>query len=187
MLWLPRLSSAYIFCKWYGIGWHATWVFRGWPVIWKAPGADIRIGRNVVFISKPRFNAWGVIQPVVIMAERQGATVVIGDDTGLSGCTISAIELIEIGKAVLIGSGVVITDNDAHPLTPEGRRHRRDIVGRPVRIGDGVLLGARSIILKGVTIGDYAVVGAGSVVTRDVPAYAVVAGNPARFIRDCRE
>ena len=121
------------------------------------------------------------------MARREGASIVIGDDTGLSGCTITAIERIEIGSKVLIGSGVAIADNDAHPLDPGDRRYGEDIDSRPVRIGDGVFLGARSIILKGVTIGDHAVVGAGSVVTQDVPAYAVVAGNPARFVRDCRQ
>lgn len=186
VLQLPQTASIYCLCKWQGIGWDRTWVFRGRPVIYKVAEAGIRIGRNVAFVSHPRFNSWGVIQPVVIMATGKGAEIVIGDDTGLSGCTITAVNRIEIGKEVLIGSGVVICDNDAHPLRPENRRHGRDIDSRPVIIGDGAFLGARSIVLKGVTIGPYAVVGAGSVVTRDVPPYAVVAGNPAKYIRDCR-
>lgn len=53
----------------------------------------------------------------------------------------------------------------------------------PVRIGNDVWIASRAIILSGVTIGDGAVVGAGSVVARDVPAYAVVAGNPAKIVR----
>jgi maltose O-acetyltransferase len=53
---------------------------------------------------------------------------------------------------------------------------------RPVRIGKGVFVGTRAIVLKGVTIGDRARVGAGAVVTRDVPPGGVVAGNPARLI-----
>jgi len=52
-----------------------------------------------------------------------------------------------------------------------------------VVIGANVWIGARAIVLKGVTIGDASVIGAGSVIIRDVPAFAVVAGNPARFIR----
>jgi acetyltransferase-like isoleucine patch superfamily enzyme len=54
----------------------------------------------------------------------------------------------------------------------------------PIRICRGAWIGARSIILKGVTIGEGAIVGAGSVVTRDVPAFTIVAGNPARILRE---
>ncbi|MCB9159898.1 MAG: CatB-related O-acetyltransferase [Caldilineaceae bacterium] len=53
----------------------------------------------------------------------------------------------------------------------------------PVRIEDDVWIGARAIILPGVTIGQGAIIGAGAVVTKDVPAYAVCAGNPARVLR----
>lgn len=53
----------------------------------------------------------------------------------------------------------------------------------PVRIGAHAFIGSQAVILPGVTVGRSAVVGAGSVVCHDVPAYAVVAGNPARLIR----
>lgn len=52
-----------------------------------------------------------------------------------------------------------------------------------IMVGDYVWIGARSIILQGVTIGEGVVVAAGSVVTKDVPAYTVVGGCPARFIK----
>ncbi len=57
----------------------------------------------------------------------------------------------------------------------------------PVRIGRGAWIGVGAVVLPGVTVGEAAVVGANSVVTRDVPAYAIVAGNPARMIGDVRE
>lgn len=53
----------------------------------------------------------------------------------------------------------------------------------PVVVGDDVWIGARSTILSGVNIGQGAIVGAGSVVTKDIPPYAIVAGNPARVIK----
>ena len=54
---------------------------------------------------------------------------------------------------------------------------------RPVTIHDGVWIGSRVIILPGVEIGEGAVIGAGAVVTKDVPAYAIVGGNPAHVIK----
>ena len=54
---------------------------------------------------------------------------------------------------------------------------------KPVEIGPGSFLGIRATVLAGVTIGEHAYVGAGSVVTKDVPDYAIVAGNPAEIVR----
>ena len=56
-----------------------------------------------------------------------------------------------------------------------------------VQIKDKVWIGFNVIILKGITIGEGAVIGAGSIVTKDVPAYTIVAGNPARIIRELLE
>ena len=57
-------------------------------------------------------------------------------------------------------------------------------MSKPVHIGNHVWIGRSAIILKGVTIGAGAIVGAGSVVTRDVPARSLVAGNPAKVIKE---
>ncbi len=56
-----------------------------------------------------------------------------------------------------------------------------------IKVGDNVVIGARSIIFYNVSIGENALVAAGSVVTRDVPDYAIVAGNPAKIIGDTRQ
>ncbi|MCC6483663.1 MAG: hypothetical protein IT209_02355 [Armatimonadetes bacterium] len=68
-----------------------------------------------------------------------------------------------------------------------GRKDWSHVKMAPVRICDKAWIGARAIILKGVTIGEGAVIGAGSVVTKDVPAWCVAAGNPARVIRQVEE
>jgi len=65
-----------------------------------------------------------------------------------------------------------------HPLDP-ARRNEGYVYGRPITLGKNVWIGGSSTILSGVTIGDNAVIGAGSVVTKDVPANAIAAGNPA--------
>ena len=99
-------------------------------------------------------------------------------------------EAITIGNNVMIGSGCLIADNDAHPMDVEKRQvpnYYDYVVSSPVVIDDDVLIGARSIILKGVHIGQGAVVGAGSVVTKDVPPFTIVAGNPAKVVKELRE
>jgi len=103
-----------------------------------------------------------------------------------NGCTFSAAKEIVIGNHVLISAGVRIHDNDGHPLDAAKRMAGDGIEAddvKPVRINDGVWIGAQAIILKGVTIGQNAVVGAGSVVLSDVPASSVVAGNPAMVVK----
>lgn len=90
-----------------------------------------------------------------------------------------------IGNNGLIGSGYLITDSDACPIDSDARIQNLPNTTKqsPVEIEDDVFIGARSIILKGVKIGKGSIVGAGSVVSSDVPAYSIVAGNPAKFIR----
>ena len=61
---------------------------------------------------------------------------------------------------------------------------RRPLIYKPIIVGNGVWIGAEAIICPGVTIGDGAVVAAGAVVTKDVPAWAVVGGNPAQVIKE---
>jgi maltose O-acetyltransferase len=92
-------------------------------------------------------------------------------------CTILDVVPVTIGDDTRIGPAVQIYTAE-HPLDPALRRSGRES-GRPVAIGSNVWIGGGAIILPGVTIGDDAVVGAGSVVTGDVPAGAIVVGNPA--------
>ena len=96
------------------------------------------------------------------------------------GCCFQDQGGIEIGDNVLIGQQVVIATLN-HDLAPD---KRANMIPAPVKIGNNVWIGAHATILAGVTIGDNAVVAAGAVVTKDVPANAVVAGVPAKKIKE---
>ena len=87
-----------------------------------------------------------------------------------------------IGHDVLIASFVYISDHD-HGISRESSPHKSVLTVEAVGIGNSVWIGERAIILKGVTIGEGAIIGAGSVVTKDVPPYTIVAGVPARPIK----
>jgi len=94
-------------------------------------------------------------------------------------------EGVTIEDGVFVGHGVVFI-NDSYPraTTTTGELQTdKDWRVEPTRVGKGASIGSGSTILSNVTIGENALIGAGSVVTRDVPANAIVAGNPARILR----
>jgi acetyltransferase-like isoleucine patch superfamily enzyme len=155
----------------------------GWPILRCSEGAQVTIGRNLMLISESVHSAVGVSRPCMIRAMRPGAQVVIGDDVGMSGATVSATNAITIGDRVLIGADAVIVDNDFHPVQTTPRRYGQEgVASAPVVIEDDVFIGMRAMVLKGVHIGRGAVVAAGSVVSADVPAGCIVGGVPARVL-----
>ena len=81
----------------------------------------------------------------------------------------------------MIGPNTLIT-TVGHPLSPLGRRNHLAFA-KPINIGNDVWIGGNVTILPGGTIGNNVVVAAGAVVTKDVPAYSVVGGNPARILK----
>ena len=108
-------------------------------------------------------------------------------------CKISShtfiCEGVEIQDNVFIGHSVTFV-NDSYPraTTPEGAlQTEADWKVEKTLVKKGASIGSGSTILSKVTVGENAIVGAGSVVTKDVPANAVVAGNPAKFLRFINE
>jgi len=140
--------------------------------------AECKIGRGT--------KIW---QFVVIL---EGA--IIGND-----CNICAQTLIEgdvvVGDRVTLKSGVQLwegtrIDNDVfigpnvtftNDRFPRSKKHPDSFEG--IRIKHNASVGANATLLPGITVGEHAMVGAGAVVTKDVPPYALVAGNPAKIIR----
>lgn len=100
--------------------------------------------------------------------------------------TICVARSVTIGDHCRTGPFVAIYDTDIHPRDAMLRRAEYAPIDAaacaPITIEDDVWLGVGAIVLKGVRIGRGAIIGAGAVVTRDVPAYAIAAGNPARVI-----
>jgi acetyltransferase-like isoleucine patch superfamily enzyme len=158
----------------------------GAPLVHMHRGSVIEIGDSVVLCSDSRRTALSLNHPVKIATVADGASLLIGADTGISGATLVSARSITIGREVLLGANVTIVDTDFHPIIPENRRHSDDIrkIGTlPVVVGDNVFIGANSIILKGANIGKDSVVAAGSVVVRgNYPLGAILAGNPAKVI-----
>jgi acetyltransferase-like isoleucine patch superfamily enzyme len=107
-----------------------------------------------------------------------GYGIRIGDNTVVNRfCYLDGRCSLTIGNNVNISHYTLI-----QTLTHDAQSPSFACLERPVTIGDHVWIGARALICPGVSIGEGAVIGAGAVVTRDVPAFAVAAGNPARVI-----
>jgi acetyltransferase-like isoleucine patch superfamily enzyme len=133
----------------------------------------------------------------LLITEREKSLISIGGNVFVGGNTIiDCVEQIKIEDDVLISYGCLLADSDNHSIHYGSRKNDladwrnggghdwSTTITRPIHIGKGAWLGARVMILKGVTVGEGAVVGAGSVVSKDVPPFTIVAGNPARVVRE---
>lgn len=130
----------------------------------------LEVGRKVQLHRYVKLSAWG---------GELTAHIIIGDNTAIGDRTeIHAGSRIEIGKGCNIAWDVCIMDRDYHKFNSS------EEVIKPVKICDNVWIGCNCIVLKGVTVGEGAVIAAGSVVTGDVPPKTLVAGNPAKVIKE---
>jgi acetyltransferase-like isoleucine patch superfamily enzyme len=138
-----------------------------------------------------------------ITFETSAGEVIIGNKTFVGAGSIICRSKIEIGDNVFIAWGGCLYDHDSHSLNYAEREldiirqlndyrsgksfiasKNWDVVNsKPIKICSNSWIGMNCIILKGVTIGEGAIVAAGSVVTKDVPAWCVVAGNPAKVVK----
>jgi maltose O-acetyltransferase len=141
----------------------------------KGPGRIV-IGDDV--------NAWAHAENNVLITYTPDSLITIGSGTRLNGAGLMAYTRIEVGPRCILGS-TLLFDSDFHPLEPE-HRHDTDLPVRcaPIVLDENVWLGGQSAVLKGVHIGRNSVVAFRAVVTADVPPDVVVAGNPARIVKE---
>lgn len=149
-----------------------------------SPEANVIIGKAFYMNSGPESGIGVTPSKINVTA---GATLSIGDYTGISSATILVKNSVVIGNHVNIGGGCFLSDSNHHSTVWQERKERQlDVQNAktaPIIIGDYVFIGARSMILKGVTIGDRSIVAAGSVVTKSIPADELWGGAPAKFIK----
>lgn len=151
----------------------------------------IRIGENVVINSRAGSNLVGRTNPTILHCLGDGH-ITFGNNSGCSFAVLSSKSSIRIGANTKLGGNARIYDHDYHALDYLSRRSPVNDTAAcktaPVVIGDDSLIGANAIILKGVNIGERSVVGAGAVVSiKNIPPGSLLAGNPARILRNLEE
>lgn len=180
---------------------------KGWLQVGENSSLDkLSISRSILF-KESLFVKIGKDSLVsgCYISESSGGFITIGNNTFIGSSTFISSEKITVGNDVLISWGCTFMDTDAHSTLWEERKNDvRDwkkgfdaneigkfkdwshVKSRPIIVKDKSWIGFNCIILKGVTIGKGAVVASGSVVTKDVEPFTVVAGNPAKFVKDLK-
>jgi galactoside O-acetyltransferase len=165
------------------------------PGIRISPSAKVNY-RNIVIRADGALQVGeGSIVEGQLVLEKKGAKIIIGKHSSIGNSLISCAAGIEIGDDVLISWGCSIVDHNSHPIAwslrkedvrdwYRGTKDWTHVEVAATKIGNKSWLGFNVGILKGVDIGEGAIVGAGSIVTRDVLPWSIVAGNPAKMIRE---
>lgn len=152
-----------------------------------AAGDDVFIEQNVRLLRHPERIA---LDSHVMLKEgcrlcptNPTASISIGAWTTVGHCTfIFAMDSITIGRDCLIAPFCYLIDSE-HGIELGAPIREQPMRAKPISVGDNVWLGTGAVVTSGVNIGDGAVIGARTVVTQDVPANAVVVGVPGRIIR----
>ncbi|MFC8142711.1 acyltransferase [Streptomyces paradoxus] len=179
---------------------HCPWLFAGQASnrqraaqeqrqkrLFAGPG-EVRLGEDC-FVAESA----AVYPDVLHLGDRSyiaAQAYVTGEIRTGADCTVNPFTVVR--GSVTLGDGVRIGAHTSllafnHGFAPGLPVHRQPVTSRGITVGDDVWIGSHVVVVDGVTIGDHCVIGAGAVVTKDLPAWTVAAGNPARRIRDRRE
>ena len=138
-------------------------------------GRDFYLGRNSRFLFVSEYRG-----------EKYSPKVEIGNHVSIHNrFTVLSAAPISIGDDCLLASDVLITSEN-HGMDPESHASYADnpLVAMPVNIGKGCWIGEKAVILPGVTLGEKCIVAAGAVVNKSFPPYTIVAGVPAKAIKE---
>ena len=178
----------YLYLRWHGVDTKYGYCrLVGYPIISKFEGSKIIIEEKVTIVSTSKGNIAGVNNRTILATLGKDAKITLKSGCGISGGKLVSLCGIEIGKHTGLGVNCSVYDTDFHPIEALSRRNQSspyDAKHKEIIIGDDVLVGANSILLKGSSIGSRSVIGAGSVVSGiTIEPDFVYAGNPVRKIR----
>jgi acetyltransferase-like isoleucine patch superfamily enzyme len=129
------------------------------------------------------FGNRNTIAPFAILSSH-GGNINLGNDNFIGERTqIQGRGGVVIGNNCLIAANIFISSSNHNFEEPLAENYLKREVPKKTTIGNNIWVGANTVITAGIQIGDYVIIGAGSVVTKDVEAYTMVVGNPAKPIK----
>jgi len=155
----------------------------------KSFGSGVKIGVGVLVLHPHTFEIGDAvfIGNQTFLQGRHDGHCVIGAHTWIGPQAYFDCRDLELGEYVGWGPGAKVLGSEHTGEPVDVPIIQTDLVIKPVRVGAGADVGVNAVLLPGVHVGEGAIVGAGAVVTKDVPAYAIVAGVPAKLLRSRRD
>ena len=161
------------------------WYVRLLAPLYQHRGRGSKIYRSVR-MDTPPYRRFSLGQKSVIESysciNNAVGDVVIGDHTRI-GLHNTIIGPVTIGSHVNLAQGITVTALNHNFEASERRIDEQGVSTQQVTIGDDIWIGANAVVLPGVTVGNHCVIAAGAVVTKDVPPHSLVAGVPAKIIK----
>lgn len=158
-------------------------------------GRRVQFGKNIIINHRFKIQGkgklmigdnctlWAHEEPNRFHFYEETARIKIGSGNRLNGMTAHCAESIEIGNDNRIAS-TILMDTDFHTFEDPEHILYGNPKTKPIKIGNGTWICGQSVILKGCEIGDGSVIGFRAVVTKNVPTQVVVAGNPAKVVKE---